>query len=100
MQRNLLDQTSLFCYFLFVGLSPNIILATIIKIGLNFPKNFSIYITCKLQNLFEKFISNFDNCASKAYLAIDQSFRVFPPEKRGGIDESGKFRAKSTEFDD
>jgi len=54
-----------------MGLLPNTILATIFKIGLNFPKNFSAYTLYKPQNFFEKFVSNFVNFASKAYLATD-----------------------------
>jgi len=53
------------------GLSPNTILAAIPKIRPNFPKNFSAYIPYKPQNLFEKFVSDFENFASKAYSVTD-----------------------------
>jgi hypothetical protein len=53
------------------GLSPNIILAAIFKNRLFFSKNFSTYIPYKLQNLFEKTITIFENFASKAHSATD-----------------------------
>jgi len=52
-----------------MGLSPNTTLAAIPEIRPNFPKNFSAYIAYKPQNLFEKFVSDFCNFASKAHSA-------------------------------
>jgi len=54
-----------------MGLSPNTILAAIPEIRPNFPKNFSAYIAYKPQNLFNKFVSNFGNFASKAHSVTD-----------------------------